>query len=299
MINPHVAQIQSTLFEASSWYNALQVLVTKRVSHGLQLGGNFTWGKSIDTTSSSFAGDNYSNNPSAIVPWYNLGIVKGLSDFNVTRNVVINALWQIPTPASFSGPVGWIARGWELGGVFEASDGTPLWPLSGFDADTLGQFNGGPYDIPSVVAGCSLTNPSSGRQGSLQYINPACFTLAQAPNSAFYNAAPPMGCDKSFAFPTCINLMGNLGRNTVIGPGLLNWDFSAVKDNYIKKINESFDIQFRAEFFNITNRVNYAPPIANNLGSLDSTGATPPDFGVLTKVQVPMREIQFALKAIW
>jgi hypothetical protein len=299
LINPHVAQIQSTLFEASSWYNALQAFVSKRLSHGLQLGGNFTWGKSIDTTSSSFAGDNYSNNPSAIVPWYNLGIVKGLSDFDVTRNVVINALWQIPAPASLSGPLGWMAKGWGLGGVFEASDGTPLWPLSGFDADTLGQLNGGPYDIPNVVAGCSLTNQSSGRHGTLQYINPACFTLAQAPSRAFYNAAAPMGCDKSFAFPTCINLMGNLGRNTVIGPGLLNLDMSITKDSNIRKISEAFDIQFRAEFFNITNRTNFAPPIANNLGSLDSTGATPPDFGVLTKTQVSMREIQFGLKMIW
>jgi len=299
LINSNVAQIQSTLFEASSWYSALQALVTKRLSHGLQLGANFTWGKSIDTTSSSFAGDNYSNNPSAIVPWYNLGIVKGLSDFDVTRNLVINVLWQVPTPASLSGPAGWIAKGWGLGGVFEASDGTPLWPLSGFDADTLGMLNGGPYDIPSVVAGCNLTNPSSGRHGRLQYINPACFTLAQAPSLQFYNAAQPMGCDKSFAYPTCINLMGNLGRNTVIGPGLLNLDMSLTKDSYIRKISEAFDIQFRAEFFNITNRTNFAPPIANNLGSLDSTGATPTNFGVLTKTQVPMREIQFGLKMIW
>ena len=108
-----------------------------------------------------------------------------------------------------------------------------------------------------------------------------------------------MGCDKSFAYPTCINLMGNLGRNTVIGPGLLNLDMSLTKDSYIRKISEAFDIQFRAEFFNITNRTNFAPPIANNLGSLDSTGATPTNFGVLTKTQVPMREIQFGLKMIW
>jgi hypothetical protein len=64
LINSNVAQIQSTLFTASSWYNALQVGIAKRMSHGFQIGGNFTWGKSIDESSSSFAGDNYSNNPS-------------------------------------------------------------------------------------------------------------------------------------------------------------------------------------------------------------------------------------------
>jgi hypothetical protein len=98
---------------------------------------------------------------------------------------------------------------------------------------------------------------------------------------------------------TCFNLLGNLGRNTVIGPGLLNVDFSAVKDNYIRKINESFDIQFRAEFFNILNRTNFAPPNVNNLEALQADGTPAPNFGVLTATQVPNREIQFALKILW
>jgi hypothetical protein len=86
---------------------------------------------------------------------------------------------------------------------------------------------------------------------------------------------------------------------TVIGPGLLNLDFSVVKDSYIKRITESFDVQFRAEFFNVTNRTNFAPPNAGNLEALSATGTTPPGFGILTATQVPMREIQFALKLIW
>jgi hypothetical protein len=311
LINSNVAQIQSTIFTASSWYNALQVAVAKRMSHGFQLGGNFTWGKSIDTSSSSFAGDNYSNNPSAIIPWWDSSAIKGLSDFNVTRNVVINGLWQVPTPASFRGPAGWIARGWGLGAVFEASDGIPLWPLSGLDGDALGMLNGGPYDIPSYVPGCTLTNPSSGRSGALQYINPSCYVVAQAPSQAFANTNcdqnPPFGPKgakvslASLGVPplTCFNLLGNLGRNTVIGPALINVDYSMVKDNHISALGEAFNIQFRAEFFNITNRVNYAPPIANNLQSLTANGAAASNFGVLTKTQVPMREIQFALKMIW
>jgi carboxypeptidase family protein len=317
LINPHVSQVQSTIFQASSWYNALQAVVAKRMSHGLQLQGSFTWGKSIDTTSSSFAGDNYSNNPSAIVPWWDPSSIKGLSDFNVTRNLVINALWQIPTPASFNKPIGWIARGWGLGAVFEASDGIPLWPLSGLDADALGQLNGGPYDIPDVVSGCNLTNPSAGRHGGLQYINPSCFIVPVAPNQSFATANcdqnPPFG-SKGAPLPlatliaaspahvsalSCYNLMGNLGRNTVIGPGLLNLDMSMTKDNYIRKISEAFNIQFRAEFFNVLNRTNFAPPITNNLGSLAADGTVPNNFGVITKTQVPMREIQFALKMIW
>ena len=177
----------------------------------------------------------------------------------------------------------------------------------------MGQLNGEPMSIPDYVSGCNLTNPSSGRSGTLQYINPNCFINAVAPSAAFFNAAPPLGCDKSF-IPnyaannpglqplnplTCINLMGNLGRNTVIGPGLLNLDFSVVKDNYIKKITESFNVQFRAEFFNVLNRTNFAPPAAGNLEARSATGTVPAGFGILTTTQVPNREIQFALKLIW
>ena len=98
----------------------------------------------------------------------------------------------------------------------------------------MGQLNGEPMAIPDYVSGCQLTNASSGRHGTLQYINPNCYINAVAPSAAFFNAAPPFGCDKRFIpnyaannpdLPplnplTCINLMGNLGRNTVIGPGL-------------------------------------------------------------------------------
>jgi hypothetical protein len=310
LINSHVSQIQSTIFQAQSWYNSLQVRVDKRMSHGFQVGGSFTWGKSFDTTSSSFAGDNYSNNPSAIVPWYDQGLIKGLSDFNVTQNLVINALWQIPTPASWSGPKGWIARGWGMGAVFEASTGTPLWPLSSLDTDSLGQLNGGPMSIPDYVPGCQLTNPSSGRHKDLQYINPACFTVPVAPNAAYFNASAPQGCDVAARDAyltlnpagsplTCFNLMGNLGRNTVIGPGLINTDLSLTKDNHIRKLGENFNVQFRAEFFNIANRTNFAPPSTDNLASLNGDGTVAQNFGVLSKTQVPMREIQFALKLAW
>ena len=312
-INPNVALIQSTIFQAQSWYEALQARVDKRLSHSLQLGGSFTWGKSLDTSSSSFAGDNYSNNITPTIEWWDIHLSKGLSDFNVTRNLVINGLWTVPTPASFTGPLSFVAKGWELGAVFEASDGTPLWTLGGIEGDPMGQLNGEPMSIPDYVSGCNLTNPSSGRSGTLQYINPNCFINAVAPSAAFFNAASPFGCDKSFipnyaaANPglpplnplTCINLMGNLGRNTVIGPGLLNLDFSVVKDNYIKKITESFNVQFRAEFFNVLNRANFAPPAAGNLEARSATGTVPAGFGILTTTQVPNREIQFALKLIW
>ena len=58
----------------------------------------------------------------------------------------------------------------------------------------------------------------------------------------------------------CFNLRGNAGRNILIGPGLTDFDFSLFKNNYIPRISESFNIQFRAEVFNILNHPNFAPP---------------------------------------
>jgi len=294
LINGNVAQIQTTLWASMSYYNSLQVQVEKRMSHGLQVLSSFTWSKTMDTSSGSFAGDNFASNLSAITPWWDLRLVRGLSDFNVGRNLTVNVLYDVPTPKAFSGPAGWIARGWQLGGIVQASSGVPVWPLDGLDGDPMGQLNSAPIAIPDRVAGCALTNPSSGRHGNLQYINPACFINAQAPDQAFYNA----NCDPSFAFPTCINLLGNLGRNTVIGPGLFNVDFSMVKNIKVPKISDSFNIQFRTEFFNVFNHANFAPPV-DNLLAIDSTGAPVDGFGQITSLQVPSREIQFALKIVW
>jgi hypothetical protein len=308
-INPNISAagaIRTTLWQSKSWYDALEVNVEKKLSHGVRVQGAFTWSKTEDTSSGSFAGDNFAGDVSPTVPWWDLGIVKGLSDFNVGRNLVINALWQVPTPKSFTGPFSWMARGWELAAIATISDGTPLWPLSA-SGDLMGQGNSEPIAIPSVVAGCSLINPSSGRTGSLQYINPNCFTNALAPSQAFANA----NCDQGFftrfkqsnpSIPapnplTCINLLGNLGRNTIIGPGLFNLDSSMLKDNPIKKISEQFNVQFRVDFFNILNRANFNAPV-DNLQPFDGNGAPVGGFGQLDSVG-PAREIQFAMKVIW
>jgi hypothetical protein len=304
LINSNTAQFQSTAFPVQSWYNSLQVRVDKKVSHGLLMGGSFTWGKSFDTSSSSFASDNYSNNPSAIVPWWDLSVDRGLSDFNVTKRVSFNVLYSIPTPASFHGPMAAVAGGWAVAANFEASDGIPLWPL--ITNETVGMLNGGPYDIPDLVPGCQQILPDWRK--TLNYLNPACYVLPHAPSMAFYNAAKPLGCDPqidpktnlpTFPFPTCVNLLGNDPRNAVIGPGLINLDFAVTKDNHIRKISEAANLQFRAEIFNIANHPNYAFPIANNLSPIDNTGTQTAGFGTLTQTQGSERQIQFALKLIW
>jgi hypothetical protein len=74
--------------------------------------------------------------------------------------------------------------------------------------------------------------------------------------------------------------------------------FSPVKNTKVSKISENFAVQFRAEFFNVLNHTNFAPP-TDNLEAFDNTGAPVSGFGQITATQVPNREIQFALKFTW
>ena len=85
----------------------------------------------------------------------------------------------------------------------------------------------------------------------------------------------------------------------MIGPGLQNFDFSLFKNTKIPKISETFNVQFRAEFFNILNRANFSPPPLTNLQAFDATGVAVPGFGTITTTQTTSRQIQFALKVVW
>ena len=98
----------------------------------------------------------------------------------------------------------------------------------------------------------------------------------------------------------CFNLRGNAGRNILVGPGVTELDFSLFKNNYIKRVSERFNIQFRAEIFNILNHANFAPPATpTNSDIFDGTGAPSAGAGVVTRTTTTAREIQFAVKAIF
>jgi hypothetical protein len=295
-INSHFGAIRGILYQGNSSYNGLLVGVQKRMSRGFQLHGSFTWGKSIDTGSATVGGDQFGNSISSLWTWFNPNAFRGLSDFNVGRTFVFNATWDVPGLKSVSGPLGWTTNGWELGAIYIASDGVPFTPTFGTDGDPLGLNSNDPWDFPNRLTspGCrSLINPGNPDN----YIKTQCFAVPTAPSAAFYAA----NCDPSFGTaPQCFNLEGNAGRNILIGPGLSNLDFSIFKNNPVKKISESFNIQFRAEAFNILNRANFAVPVMpDNTDIFDSTGAPNGAAGLLSSTTTTAREIQFALKFIW
>jgi hypothetical protein len=295
VINPNFGGMKSTFYDGNSFYHSLELQLTKVMSHGLQVQGSFTWGKSIDTGSASGAGDQFGNSI-ASPKWFDMRLNRGPSDFNIGRTLVINATWLVPTPKSISGPFAWPLKGWQVGGIYKASDGVPFTATFGTDGDPLGSNSGDPWDFPNRLTGpgCgTLTNPGN----HSNYIKTQCFAIPTAPSAAFYKA----NCDPTFGtFPQCFNLLGNAGRNILTGPGLSSLDFSLFKNNYIKRISENFNVQFRAEFFNIFNRVNFnVPANPNNTDIFDSTGAPTGVAGLLTSTTTTAREIQFALKLVW
>ena len=271
-LNVNSGLVNLGLWQGNSFYDALQVKMKAKVGSGGELEGSYTWGKTIDTSSGSLVGDEYTNSISSPL-WFAQKLNRGLADFNVAHNVEINYTWEFATPKWAHGLAGWGLRGWQVGGVFEASTGVPFTP--GFGGDALGVNSTDPnIDVPNVASGpgcSSLINPGNPNH----YIKTQCFSV-----------------------PNPITLRGNLGRNTLIGPGLVNFDFSVFKNNQIKRISDTFNAQFRAEFFNVLNHTNFSPPL-DNRNIFDSNGNPIGNAGLITSTQSPSRQIQFALKVLW
>jgi hypothetical protein len=307
-INPNYGSIRGLFYEGHSYYNALETQLSKRMSHGFQVQGVFTWAKSMDTSSASVAGDTFGNSISSL-PWWDLRLSRALSDFNVDKTVVVNGTWELGTPKNMSAPAQWALGGWELGVIFSASGGVPFTPTWGTGSDPQGSLSSDDWAYTNRLggSGCgSLTNPGNPNN----YIKTNCFAVPtwpgdQASWAANCNQFPPSAQPNSgpavaAVYPQCFNLRGNAGRNSLIGPGVTSLDFSVFKNNYIKSISERFNIQFRAEIFNILNHPNFAPPVQGvNTDIFDGTGAPNPTAGLLTRTTTTAREMQFALKIIF
>jgi len=295
-LNDAYGSIRGMFYQGRSYFNALELQLAKRMSHGFQLQGTFTWGKSIDTSSATVAGDAFGNSISSL-NWFDMRLVRGLSDFNVGRTLVVNGTWDIPTAKSFSGPARWIADGWELGLILTVSDGVPFTPTWGTGDDPALTQNNDDWAFPNRLGGpgCkTLTNPGNPNN----YIKTQCFAIPTAPDAAFFTANNCQGGDLTNL--QCFNLRGNAGRNIIIGPGITNLDFSVFKNNRIKRISENFNVQFRAEIFNILNHPNFAPPtVPDNSDVFLSDGTLSGSAGLLTRTTIPERQIQFAVKFIF
>ena len=159
---------------------------------------------------------------------------------------------------------------------------------------------GDPWPFTNRAAGCNAY--ASNYRSNIfadSFLNLNCFPPPTVPASFPNYATSCQPADPSVTIPfTCMNLNGNAGRNQLTGPGLANFDFSVIKNTYIRKISENFNLQFRAEFFNLFNRANFQSPIDNNY-LLNQDGSPVSGAGIIDSTSTDSREIQFGLKIIW
>src|SRR5262249_33889571 len=290
-LNPNFGRVTGMLWQANSFYNALQMVIAKRVSHGVQVRGAYTWGKSIDTLSATVADDAFPNgllNPL----FFDQRTTRGLSDFDVRQIFASNFAWELPAPKMRSRLTEWALGGWQLGGIYRASTGQPFTPLLG--GDPLGMKLDETNEPPNRVIGpgCeTLINPRNPNN----YINPKCYTLPRVTPEIASRCVPFVGggTPGSPEFPgTGSNLRGNVGRNRFIGSGGAKFEGSIFKNNHTRLFSENTNVQFRAEFFNLFNRANFASP-TDNLTVFDQTGNPISSAGLITSTQTSARQIQF------
>ncbi len=256
--NNAIANTWTYFSEGDSAYNALQVDVNHRFSHGFTVRGAYTFAKTIDDGDSLNATTSGGEPALASNP-FNLRADRGLGNFDVRNVAVINASWALPLGAKK------LYGGWTLNSIVTIQDGFPFTPQLSYNPSNNGDSRNPvrPYDNPSFSGPVILGSPN-------QWFNPAAF-LAPPNASGFY---------------------GNLGRDTLEGPGLGTWDFSLLKAT---RIREGMNLQFRAELFNLLNRANFNTP---NAVVFTPSGVSP-TAGLITCTSTTSRQVQFGLKLLW
>jgi hypothetical protein len=290
---PGFGQTQST---GQSTYNSLQVSVTRRFSQGLQFLAAYTFAKSIDNGSAGAIGLAAIDSGSILGNQLSNRANRGVSSFDLTHRFVLSYLWDLPRPglATRSTAGRLLFSNWQVAGIITAMSG---FPIDIFDSNAgsfyLGQNNGlsRPNWAPGATRATASSNiPSGYIFNPVAFARPVVVAGQIIPSSNGTATAGATGTD-----------FGNVGRNVLRGPRQTNVDFSIIKRF---PFGESKNIEFRAEFFNLFNHVNFANPISNFSAvpatSIDpNTGqitGDPGDFGRINSTSNNPRLIQFAVK---
>jgi hypothetical protein len=271
--NATLANTWSWFSEGDSSYNALQVDVNRRFSGGLILRGVYTWSKALDdgdslNATTSGGGPALASNP------FNLHSDWGLASYDVRHVGVVSASYAVPIGrgrrflSALSGFRNGAVSGWMVTSIVTAQDGFPFSPQLSYNPSNNGDTRNPvrPFANPAFTGPVILGTPA-------KWFNPSAFLAPAntAANGGFY---------------------GNVGRDTLIGPGLATWDFSVLKDT---RIREQMSLQFRAEIFNLLNRANFNQP---NEVVFTPSGVSP-TAGVITSTSTTARQVQFGLKLLW
>jgi len=256
---PNFGRIQLVDNGASANYNSLSAKVTKRYSQGLTLLASYSYAKSLDVSSGiRVQGDDtlFPQNSYCVRCEY------GLSAFDTRHRFVASGLLDLPIGKGKKVSIenrfaDAVAGGWQIGSIFTAQSGFPITANIG-GTDRSGTGSG--YDRPNVTG----ISPYVSSPAPSQWLNIAAFALQPA------------------------GTFGAAGRNSLVGPGILTWDFSLHKDF---RIRESQRLEFRWEAFNAANHPVWATPNVN--------ANSPSQFGTITGTRSNMRQMQAALKYVF
>ena len=276
-LNPAFSAIQQLQMNANSSYNSLTVSVRKQSSSGLQGQVSYTFAKSMDDHSGISASDSV-RSPQDILNPFDIHQDYGLSDFDVKHAFVGNFVYPLPFRAT-SRALGVVANGWTLDGIATFQTGMPF--TARLIASNPGVSRDGALnnaERPNLNPGAS-NNPISG-------VSVGCPGLA---------AGTPVGNVHHWYDPCAFSLpaagtYGNLGRNTVIGPGFADVDLALEKGF---KLSEKAKATFRAEMFNVLNHANFGLPTT---GAINVNGNASGSAGLITYTLNSSRQIQFALR---
>jgi hypothetical protein len=266
--------------DINSQYHALQLSVERRVSNGLTILGSYTYSKSMDDLPQGGGVADIGADNASARPWddpLRHQFDRGPSDFDHTHNFVTSYVWQLPRLSNMNGLVRRVFGDWEQSGQVTAQTGAPFTVLSGLSAGSdlsqtgLGHdratYIGGPLIGPGACAAAKAT------QNCVDFLNVAAFAPNTVPN--------PSSPGKTIPNPALIGTFGNMGKNSLHGPGFYDWNMGLFK-NFL--FTERWRLQFRAEIFNVFNRANFNNPNTslNNLTNFGTiTGANDPRIGQL------------------
>jgi outer membrane receptor protein involved in Fe transport len=265
-LNPNFGPSQLRTMSGDSWYDSLQLVVNRRPRGGLAFQASYTFQKMLDTGSVlSFTSEGLNTvvqqSPFAAGPEYE----KGLSSFDVRHTFSLNATYDLPVGGDWTGVLRALGAGWQLSGIVTLASGHPFTPILGFDNANVLTRSRGDHLRPDLAPGASSNPVNPGNVN--RYFDPTAFVL------------PPAGT------------LGNLARNTIIGPGLSTIDLGA-KKRFI--VASSRAVEFRVEVFNLANHANFRIPEATQRTVLNRGNRLNESAGLITTTTTPSRQIQLS-----
>jgi len=257
--------------DAQSFYNSMLVSVDSRFSRALSFRTSYTYSKSVDDASSL----NFNSGSQQF--GLRRTVDRGLSDFDIRHRVTANFFYSLPS-------LGRILGAWRAGGIVTFRTGVP----------TTAQIN---VRRPGYLFAATRPNLLPGQSNSpTKGVSTGC--KDPVTGATVLEAGQEIGGPNLFFDPCAFSVpeagtIGNLGRNTLIGPSVFNVDISLQREF---KIGSNHPLQFRAEFFNLMNHPTFRTPAGGSVQVFTGSGRFNPTAWTYTSTATTARQVQFALR---